>query len=85
MRKDNVIQIRISSTDKNDMKEWAKKEGVSLTTLIGILTTCQGPPAQVVKILSEHAARVSNALNQLDSSVAEQVAKEDLKSYRKQA
>jgi hypothetical protein len=57
------INYRTRSAQKEYLQEWADRERITLSRLLVILTTGQGPPALVNKILVEHIAKIFTSLN----------------------
>jgi len=61
--KKSAVNYRMHYAQKETLQEWADREGITLSRLLVILTTCEGPPALVNKILVEHIAKIFTSLN----------------------
>lgn len=61
--KNSAVNYRMQFSQKETLQEWADREGITLSRLLVILTTCQGPPALVNKILAEHIVKIFTRLN----------------------
>jgi hypothetical protein len=62
MRKDNVIQFRMSSDDKEGFQAWATRLGISLSDLFAMLAYQHGPKELVGLVLSEYGLKTLNRL-----------------------
>jgi hypothetical protein len=63
MKYNSAVNYRIQDTHKESLQEWANKEGISLSQLLVILTTCEGPEALVNKVLSDYIPKVQTRLS----------------------
>jgi hypothetical protein len=68
MNKNSAVNYRMHFAHKESLQEWADREGITLSRLLVILTTCKGPPALVNKILVEHITKMFTSLGLPDQA-----------------
>lgn len=62
MKYNSAVNYRVQEVHKESLQDWANKEGISLSQLLVIITTCQGPEVLVNKVLSDYILKIRTRL-----------------------